>query len=45
MKKKEIKKKRFKKPRILKEMPLETRAGYCGATGKLTVPPCTIALS
>jgi hypothetical protein len=45
MKKRETKKKRFKKPRILREMDIETRAGYCGSTGKLQIPPCTIQFS
>jgi hypothetical protein len=44
MKKRETKKKRFKKPRILREMDIETRAGYC-STGKLQIPPCTIQFS
>jgi len=45
MKKKGTKKKKFKKPGILKEMEVETRAGYCGTNGKTTIPPCTIQFS
>lgn len=45
MKKKEVKRKKFRKPRILKIMEIETRAGYCGTTGKNTTPPCTIQFS
>lgn len=46
MKKKEVKRKKFRKPRILKIMEIETRAGYCGTTtGKDTTPRCTIQFS
>jgi len=45
MKKKEGKKKRFKKPSILREVDIETRAGYCGVSGKSTIPSCTIQFS
>jgi hypothetical protein len=37
MKKKETKKKRFKKPKILREMDIETRAGFCGSSGKVII--------
>jgi hypothetical protein len=46
MKKRETKKKRFKKPRILREMDIETRAGYCGTSPPAkSFPPCTVQYS
>jgi len=45
--KKKLKKKKWKRPRILKEMDLETRAAFCGRFSKIVRDPpfCVIPYS